>query len=200
MTTFQLKRSSSQRLQHAHFEQIQESVQEESTNGPSRPESDLVEFTGKLDKDEEDFPPNSRRQKLTLQEEVAEAVRNCLPDMVKAMAANVGLQPSQSDADEPLRLDSNHSCSSNAGTRAMAIPFSFCYRVPEEVKRKALVGNCVPLYKFLPGFSEREEGQAYVPIPREDGSLTFSVQLSEKEQKLGRQQLGIAEFCWAFLC
>ena len=56
------------------------------------------------------------------------------------------------------------------------------------------------MYKFLPGYSEREEGQAYVPIPREDGSLTFSVQLSEKDQKLGRRQLGIAEFCRAFLC
>ena len=183
-----------------HFEQIQESVQEEGTSGPSRQENDFVESADELDTDEEDFPSNSRRQKLTLQEEVAEAVRNCLPDMVKAMVANVGLPPSQSDANAPFRLDSHHSSSSNAGTRAMAIPFSFCYGVPEEVIRKALAGKYVPLYKFLPGFSEREEGQAYVPIPREDGSLTFSVQLSEKDQKLGRRQLGIAEFCRAFLC
>ena len=138
------------------FEQIQESVQKESTSGPSQQESDFVESANELDKDEKDFRPKSRCQKLTLQEEVAEAVRNCLPDMVIAMAANVGLQPSQSDFDAPFRLDSNHSSSSNAGTRAMAIPVSFCYRVPEEVKQKALVGKYVPLHKFLPGFSEQE--------------------------------------------
>ena len=87
-----------------------------------------------LEEDKEDFHPNNKHQKLMLQEEVTEAVGNCFPGMVKAMVANVGLQPSQSDIAASSRLDSNHSSSSNAGTRAMAILFSFCYGAPEEVK------------------------------------------------------------------
>ena len=66
------------------FEQVQDSVQEESISGPSRQEIDFVESADELDEDAEDFRPNSTRQKLTLQEEVAEVVRNCLLDMVKA--------------------------------------------------------------------------------------------------------------------
>ena len=58
------------------------------------------------------------------------------------------------------------------------------------------MGKYVPLYKFLSVFFQSgKKGQAYAPIPRKDGSLASSVQLSEKDQKLG-----IADFCRAFLC
>ena len=58
--------------------------------------------------------------------------------MVKAMAANVCLQPLQSDIAVLYRLDSNHPSSSNAGTGAMAMLFSFCYGVFQKRSMKSV--------------------------------------------------------------
>ena len=59
-------------------------------------------------------------------------------------------------------------------------------------------GKFIHLYKLLPGYVEQEEGQSYVPVPREDGSLEFSLKLSDKEKKLARRQLNITDFSRVF--
>ena len=81
----------------------------------------------------------------------------------------------------------------------MPTPLSVSYNLPEEVKCKVLGGKFVHLYKLLPGFTDQDEGQSYVPTPREDGTLEFTVKASDRDKKLARKQLSIADFCRAFL-
>ena len=71
--------------------------------------------------------------------------------------------------------------------------------VPEDMKCKVLGGKFVHLYKVLPGFTDQDEGQSYVPRPWEDGTLEFTVKASDRDKKLARKQLSIADFCRAFL-
>ena len=77
-------------------------------------------------------------------------------------------------------------------------PLSLSYSVSEDLKRKVIGGKFIHLYKLLPGYAEQEEGQSYVPVPWEDGSLEVSLKLSDKEKKLARRQLNITDFSRAF--
>ena len=70
--------------------------------------------------------------------------------------------------------------------------------MPEEVKRKVLGGKSVHPYKLFSGFMDQDKGQSYVATPREDGTLEFIVKSSDRDKKLARKQLSIADFCRAF--
>ena len=84
---------------------------------------------------------------------------------------------------------------------ATSQPISTDFGVPESVKRKAWQGKNVPLYMFLPGFSEQEPGgnPVLMPVPGEGGQFTLTMSTPDQSSKLSRRQLPPTEFATAFL-
>ena len=144
--------------------------------------------------------PPRKRPHMDFQQEVAEAVRHCIPEVVQAVVSNIGLQRggSQSCEIRPSPTSSEHRTRFSEGDFVLS-PLSLSYSVPEDLKRKVIGGKFIHLYKLLAGYAEQEDGHSYVPVPREDGSLEFSLKLSDKEKKLARRQLNIIDFSRAFL-
>ena len=141
-----------------------------------------------------------KKQATDFQQEVAEVVRHCIPEVVQAVVSNIGLQQSQDyPTNSPRVGTANNFLPYFPQGDVRPTPLSVSYHVPDEVKRKVLGGKFVHWYKLLPGFIDQDEGQAYVPTPREDGTLEFTVRASDRDKKLARKQLGIADFCRAFL-
>ena len=149
------------------------------------------------------FGTPRKRQAPYFQWEVAEVVRHCIPEVVQAVVSNIGLQQSQDYNTNSSRVrtanDFMSSFPQGDVRPTMPTPLSVSYNVPEEVKRKVLGGKFVHLYKLLPGFTDQDEGQSYVPTLREDGTLEFTVKASDRDKKLARKQLSIADFCQTFL-
>ena len=123
---------------------------------------------------------------MDFQQEVAEAVRHCIPEVVQAVVSNIGLQQGGSQSFEILwtsPTSNEHGAQFSEGDFVLS-PLSLSYSVPEDLKRKVTGVKFIHLYKLLPGYAEQEEGQSYVPVPQEDGSLELSLKLSDKEKKL----------------
>ena len=80
-------------------------------------------------------------------------------------------------------------------------PISTAFGVPESVKRKAWQGKNVPLYMFLPGFSEQEPGgnPVLMPVPGEGGQFTLTMSTPDQNRKLSWRLFPPTEFATAFL-
>ena len=67
-------------------------------------------------------------------------------------------------------------------------PIIAAFAVPESVKRKAWQGKNVPLYMFLPGFSEQEPGgnPVLMPVPGEGGKFTLTMSTPDQNCKLSQ--------------
>ena len=78
---------------------------------------------------------------------------------------------------------------------------STAFGLPESVKRKAWQGKNVPLYMFLPGFSDQGPGgnPVLMPVPGEGGQFTLTMSTPDQNHKLSWQQLPPTEFATAFL-
>ena len=72
------------------------------------------------------------------------------------------------------------------------------HRVPESAKKKAWAGQLVPLYMFLPGYSDHDSSPSLVPTQQEDGTFVFVSNTSEREKRLSKRALTPAEFVNAF--
>ena len=173
---------------------------------PEEVQSDSSSDSSSSDEDENENlssqtrSPPRKRPHVDFQQEVAEAVRHCIPEVVQAVVSNIGLQRggSQSCEIQPSPTSSEHGTHFSEGDFVLS-PLSLSYSVPEDLKRKVIEGKFIHLYKLLPDYAEQEEGHSYVPVLREDGSLEFSLKLSDKEKKLARRQLNITDFSRAFL-
>ena len=131
---------------------------------------------------------------------MVEAIPHCIPEVVQAIVNNIGLKQSQDyHTNSPRVRTANDFSSSFQQGDVRPTPLSASYNMPEEVKRKVHGGKFVHLYKLLPGFTDQDEGQPYVPAPLEDGTLEFTVKASNRDKKLARKQLSAADFCRAFL-
>ena len=58
--------------------------------------------------------------------------------------------------------------------------------VPESAKEKACAGQLVPLYMFLPGYSDHGSSPSLVPTQQEDGTFDFVSNTSEREKQLSK--------------
>ena len=58
--------------------------------------------------------------------------------------------------------------------------------VPESAKKKAWAGQLVPLYMFLPGYSDHDSSPSLVPTQQEDGTFVFVSNTSEREKRLSK--------------
>ena len=61
--------------------------------------------------------------------------------------------------------------------------------VPEFAKKKAWAGQLVPLYMFLPGYSDHDSSPSLVPTQQEDGTFVFVSNTSEREKRLSNEPL-----------
>ena len=70
--------------------------------------------------------------------------------------------------------------------------------ISEGVKKKALSGQYVPLYMFLPGYDDRDASATLVPTQQEDGSFILTAQQSKKDKRLSKRALNPTEFMNTF--
>jgi len=74
---------------------------------------------------------------------------------------------------------------------------SLRYSVAPAVKSKILQGKYVPLYKLLPGFENR--GQETASVWSEDGQIRLNVGDGNKDRRLGKQTLEVAQMLIALM-
>ena len=65
-------------------------------------------------------------------------------------------------------------------------PLPLVNGVPESIKKKAWLGHNVPLYMFLPGYTDPGTTTQLVPTQQADGSFVLTSNQSETERQLSR--------------
>ena len=77
-------------------------------------------------------------------------------------------------------------------------PYPITHGIPKSTKKKAWLGQDVPLYMFLPGFTDQDSSATLVPTQQEDGTFALIARKSEREKSLSQRVLSPTEFTNAF--
>ena len=93
----------------------------------------------------------TKKQATDFQQEVADAVLHCIPEVVQAVVSNIGLQQSQDYPTNSPRVGTvNNFLPYFPQGDVRPTPLSVSYHVPDEVKRKVLGGKFVHWYHTIP--------------------------------------------------
>ena len=74
------------------------------------------------------------------------------------------------------------SSTDSLASRQLLVPL-LVHGVPESAKKKAWAGQLVPLYMFLPGYSDHDSSPSLVPTQQEGGTFVFVSNTSEREKR-----------------